>query len=122
MFLAKFLLYQVPIQFSLPCFFYHFPLKNILFWIIPTTGTILAQAIFYTNGRITIIIPIVTLNNIRQILQGHSLNIKIYPLEVSNIQRGATELNIISTRVDKSYIQQIWACYICFIICLLTFF
>ena len=58
----------------------------------------------------------------KQILQGHSLNIKIYPLEVSNIQRGAAELNIISTRVDKSYIQQEWACYICFIIYLLTFF
>ena len=44
--------------------------------------------------------------NIKQILQGHSLIIKIYPLEVSNIQRGAAELNIILTRVDKSYIQQ----------------
>ena len=32
--------------------------------------------------------------NINQILQGHSLIIKIYPLEVSNIQRGAAELNI----------------------------
>ena len=62
-----------------------------------------------------------TTNN-KQMLQGHSLNIKIYPLEVSNIQRGAAELNIISTRVDKSYIQQEWACYICFIIYLLTFF
>ena len=58
----------------------------------------------------------------KQILQGHSLNIKIYPLEVGNIQRAAAELNIISTRVDKSYIQQEWACYICFIIYLLTFF
>ena len=58
----------------------------------------------------------------KQILQGHSLNIKIYLLEVSNIQRGADELNIISTKVDKSYIQQEWACYICFVIYLLTFF
>ena len=58
----------------------------------------------------------------KQILQDHSLNIKIYPLEVSNIQRGAAELNIISKRVDKSYIQQEEACYICFIIYLLTFF
>ena len=55
--------------------------------------------------------------NNKQILQGHSLNI-----EVSNIQRGSAELNIISTRVDKSYIQQEWACYICFIINLLTLF
>ena len=39
-------------------------------------------------------------------IEGHSLNIKIYPFEVSNIQRGAAEFNIISTRVDKSYIQQ----------------
>ena len=46
----------------------------------------------------------------------HSSNIKIYPREVSNIKRGAAELNIISTRVDKSDIQQEWACYICFII------
>ena len=60
--------------------------------------------------------------NNKQILQGHSLNIKIYPLEVSNIQRGAAELNIISTRVDKSYIQQEWTYYICFIIYILTFF
>ena len=60
--------------------------------------------------------------NNRQILQGHSLNIKIYPLEVSNIQRGPDELNIISRRMDKSYIQQEWACYVCFIIYLLTFF
>ena len=44
--------------------------------------------------------------DIKQILQGHSLNIKIYPLEVSNIQGGAAELNISSTRVDKFYIQQ----------------
>ena len=29
--------------------------------------------------------------NNKQILQGHSLNIKIYPLEVSNIQQGAAE-------------------------------
>ena len=60
--------------------------------------------------------------NNKQILQGHSMNIKIYSLEVSNIQRGAAELNIMSTRVDKSYIQQEWACYICFIIYLLAFF
>ena len=45
-------------------------------------------------------------HDIKQILQGHSLNVKIYPLEVSNIQQGAAELNIISTRLDKSYIQQ----------------
>ena len=42
--------------------------------------------------------------SIKQILQVYLLNIKIYPLEMSNIQRGAAELNIISTRVDKSYI------------------
>ena len=69
---------------------------------------------FFKNKLVT--------NNTKQILQGHSLNIKIYPLEVSNIQRGAAELNIIATRVDKSYIQQEWECYICFIIYLLTFF
>ena len=45
-------------------------------------------------------------NNNKQILHDHSLNIKIYLLEVNNIQRGASELNIISRRVDKSYIQQ----------------
>ena len=44
----------------------------------------------------------------KQILQGHSVNIKIFPLEVSNIQRSAAELNNITTRVDKSYIQQEW--------------
>ena len=38
------------------------------------------------------------------------------------IQRGAAEFNIISTRVDKFYIQQEYACYICFITYLLTFF
>ena len=54
--------------------------------------------------HITILSPHTDSN--KQILQGQSLNIKIYPLKVSNIQRGATELNIISTRVDKSYIQQ----------------
>ena len=70
--------------------------------------------------HITILSPHTDSN--KQILQGQSLNIKIYPLKVSNIQRGATELNIISTRVDKSYIQQEWACYICFIIYVLTFF
>ena len=62
-----------------------------------------------------IFLPVFSLFN-KQILQGHSLNIKIDPLEVSNIQRGAAELNIITTRVDKSYVQQEWACYICFII------
>ena len=59
--------------------------------------------------------------NNKQILRGHSLIIKTYPLEVGNIQRGPAELNIISRRMDKSYIQQEWACYVCFIIYLLTF-
>ena len=44
----------------------------------------------------------------KQILQGHSVNIEIFPLEVSNIQRSAAELNNITTRVDKSNIQQEW--------------
>ena len=45
------------------------------------------------------------LPNNEQVLHGLSFNIKIYLPEVADIQRHEAELNVISPRVNKFYIQ-----------------